>query len=103
MTDPEDPSRSFDVDTGETTPVGPGWSSSTFNPHVVDFGHYSGRTIEELAETDPSYLYWLARHPAGARVAPAAAVPPAPGIFWMTMRGSPGMWRGRCRATRRAV
>lgn len=67
MTDPEDPSRSFDVDTGETTPVGPGWSSSTFNPHVVDFGHYSGRTIEELAETDPSYLYWLARHPAGAR------------------------------------
>jgi len=67
MTDPEDPSRSFDVDTGETTPVGPGWVSSTFNPHVVDFGHYSGRTIEELAETDPSYLYWLARHPAGAR------------------------------------
>jgi hypothetical protein len=67
MTDPKDPNRTFDVETGETTPVGPGWSGSTFNPHVVDFGHYAGKTIEELAEEDPAYLYWLARHPGGAR------------------------------------
>ncbi len=62
-----DPNRAYDVGNGETTPVGPGWASSTFDPHVVDFGHYAGRSIEELAESDPSYLYWLARHPAGAR------------------------------------
>jgi hypothetical protein len=67
MTDSKDPSRSFGVPSGETTPVGPGWKSSTFDPHVVDFGHYSGRRIEDLAETDPAYLYWLARHPSGAR------------------------------------
>jgi hypothetical protein len=67
MTDPKDPSRSFDVDSGETAPVGPGQQSSTFDPHVVDFGHYAGRRLEELAESDPAYLYWLARHPSGAR------------------------------------
>jgi hypothetical protein len=67
MTDPEDPIRSFDVETGETTPVGPGWSGSVFDPSVVDFGHHAGRTIEQLADEDPAYLYWLARHPSGAR------------------------------------
>jgi hypothetical protein len=67
MSDPKDSDRAFDVETGETTPVGPGWVSSTFDPRVVDFGHYAGRTLEELADTDPAYLYWLARHPAGAR------------------------------------
>ena len=65
--DPSDPKRAYDVETGETTPVGPGWTSSTFDPHVVDFGHHAGHSIEELAEIDPSYLYWLARHPGGAR------------------------------------
>ncbi len=64
--DPADPNRALEVETGETTPVGPGWGS-TFDPHVVDFGHYAGRSIEELGETDPGYLYWLARHPGGAR------------------------------------
>jgi hypothetical protein len=62
-----EPSRAFDVETGETTPVGPGWSGSVFDPSVVDFGHYAGRTIEQLADEDPAYLYWLARHPSGAR------------------------------------
>ena len=33
----------------------------------LDFGHYAGRTIAELAEIDPDYLHWLARHPSGAR------------------------------------
>jgi hypothetical protein len=69
MGTPEDaanPTRPFEVETGETTPVGPG-PGSTFDPHVVDFGHHAGHSIEELAETDPGYLYWLARHPGGAR------------------------------------
>jgi uncharacterized protein (DUF3820 family) len=33
----------------------------------LDFGHYAGQTIEELAVIDPDYLHWLARHPSGAR------------------------------------
>lgn len=67
MTDPQDFTDSLPVDDGESTPVGPGHLGSTFDPHVVDFGHYAGKRIEELAETDPSFLYWLARHPSGAR------------------------------------
>jgi hypothetical protein len=67
MTDFEDPTRPLDTESGETTPVGPGWTSPTFNPRVIDFGHYLGRTLEDLAEEDPAYLYWLARHPSGAR------------------------------------
>jgi hypothetical protein len=67
VTDPQDPNRAIDVETGETTPVGPGWIGSTFNPRIIDFGHYSGRTLEEIAETDTPFLYWLARHPSGVR------------------------------------
>lgn len=66
MTDRQDPKTPFDVGTDDAVPVGPG-IGSTFDPRVVDFGHYAGRTIEELADSDPSYLYWLARHPSGAR------------------------------------
>jgi len=33
----------------------------------LDFGHYAGRTIAELAVIDPDYLRWLERHPSGAR------------------------------------
>ena len=57
MTDTKDPSRSFDVESGETTPVGPGWASSTFDPHVVDFGHYAGRRIDELAESEDGRVW----------------------------------------------
>lgn len=67
MTDSQDPTRAFDVDGGAATPVGPGSSAPTFDPTIVDFGHYAGRKLEELAESDPGYLYWLARHPSGAR------------------------------------
>ena len=66
MAEPEDPSKPFDVGGESRTPVGPGQESS-FDPTVVDFGHYAGRRLEELAESDPAYLYWLARHPSGAR------------------------------------
>lgn len=66
MADQEDPTKAFDVQGGSRTPVGPGLESS-FDPTVVDFGHYAGRRLEELAESDPAFLYWLARHPSGAR------------------------------------
>lgn len=67
MTDSEDPTRAFDVDGGASAPVGPGMTSLPFDPTIVDFGHYVGRTLEELAESDPAYLYRLARQPSGAR------------------------------------
>lgn len=66
MVEHEDPTKAFDVGDGSRTPVGPGPESS-FDPTVVDFGHYAGRRLEELAESDPNFLYWLARHPSGAR------------------------------------
>lgn len=65
--DPRDPTKAFGVEGGSSTPVGPGPGESSFDPTIVDFGHYAGRKIEELAESDPAYLYWLARHPSGAR------------------------------------
>ena len=61
----EDDRRSFEIGEG-STPVGPG-SSSSFDAKTLDFGHHAGRTIEELAQIDPDYLHWLARHPSGAR------------------------------------
>jgi len=70
MTDPQDPMTPTDaipVEGETSTPVGPGHFGSTFDPTVVDFGHYAGKRIEELADSDPSFLYWLARHPSGAR------------------------------------
>lgn len=57
----------FRVEGGERVPVGPGASGSSFDPTVLDFGHYAGRRIVELAEEDPDYLHWLARHPSGNR------------------------------------
>ena len=46
-------------------PVGPG--SGTHDSTRLDFGHYAGRSIAELADLDPDNLHWLARHPSGAR------------------------------------
>lgn len=54
----------------ELQPVGPGRDpslSTSFDPTRLDFGHYAGNTIEELALMDPDYLRWLARHPSGSR------------------------------------
>ena len=61
-----DGDRSFEITPGETQPVGPG-QDSTLDSSRIDFGHHAGRTISELAETDPDYLHWLARHPSGVR------------------------------------
>ncbi|MEO5987004.1 MAG: hypothetical protein ABIW50_09715 [Candidatus Limnocylindria bacterium] len=65
MVDGQDPAA-FDVDGDSSVPVGPGHASS-FDSTRLDFGHHAGRTIAELAESDPEYLHWLARHPSGVR------------------------------------
>jgi hypothetical protein len=56
----------FEIGEGEARPVGPGTQSS-FDPTTLDFGHYAGHTIAELATIDPDYLRWLERHPSGTR------------------------------------
>jgi broad specificity phosphatase PhoE len=61
-----DERRAFEVGAGQGVPVGPG-HGSTFDGSTLDFGHYAGRKIAELAEEDPDYLRWLARHPSGVR------------------------------------
>jgi hypothetical protein len=65
-----DETKGFPVDEDPTRPVGPGHeprSSTSFDPHRLDFGHHAGRTIAELATIDPDYLHWLERHPSGTR------------------------------------
>lgn len=57
----------FRVEGDRQVPVGPGSGPSSFDPRVLDFGHYAGHSIEELARSDPDYLHWLARHPSGIR------------------------------------
>ncbi len=65
MAKDQDP-RAFDVGGDSSVPVGPGHASS-FDATRLDFGHHAGRTIAELADSDPDYLHWLARHPSGVR------------------------------------
>ena len=61
-----DEPRSFEIGRDSSVPVGPGPQSS-FDASRLDFGHHAGRTIQELADVDPDYLRWLARHPSGGR------------------------------------
>ena len=56
----------FEIAGDSRVPVGPG-AETSFDATRVDFGHHTGRTIEELATLDPDYLRWLARHASGAR------------------------------------
>jgi hypothetical protein len=56
----------FEISGDRRIPVGPG-PETTFDSTRLDFGHHSGRTISELADADPDYLRWLARHPSGVR------------------------------------
>jgi hypothetical protein len=56
----------LEINPDSQVPVGPGHDTS-FDSTTLDFGHHAGRTIAELAETDPDYLRWLARHPSGVR------------------------------------
>lgn len=62
----DDERRAFEVGRESSVPVGPGGHSS-FDPSRLDFGHHAGRSIRELADADPDYLRWLARHPSGIR------------------------------------
>lgn len=67
---PDDERQAFPVGEDRREPVGPGHEpplAGSFDPTRLDFGHYAGRTIAELATLDPDYLQWLARHPSGAR------------------------------------
>jgi hypothetical protein len=66
MADP-DQRHPLPIDPGGSVPVGPGERRTSFDPTRLDFGHYAGHTIEELAGSDPDYLRWLARHPSGVR------------------------------------
>lgn len=61
-----DERHAFEVGRDSSVPVGPG-GPSTFDASRLDFGHHAGRTIRELADIDPDYLRWLARHPSGVR------------------------------------
>ncbi len=56
----------FEITPGGSQPVGPGRSTS-FDARIIDFGHHAGRSVVELANEDPDYLRWLARHPSGVR------------------------------------
>jgi len=58
--------QGFEIEDDTSLPVGPGHNASFDRSHL-DFGHYAGQSIEELADRDPDYLRWLARHPSGAR------------------------------------
>ena len=66
MADGDGGEKAFEVEEDRLKPVGPG-SGSSFDPSRLDFGHYAGRSIEELAASDPDYLRWLERHPSGVR------------------------------------
>ena len=61
-----DGQRAFEIAGDSGVPVGPG-AETSFDATRLDFGHHTGRTIEELAALDPDYLRWLARHPSGVR------------------------------------
>lgn len=70
MAEDIDQRQAFPIGEDGLQPVGPGPDAplrSTFDPTRLDFGHYAGTTIEELARIDPDYLRWLERHASGAR------------------------------------
>jgi hypothetical protein len=53
--DPDD-TQAFPIDEDPLQPVGPGpeaTPAASFDPTRLDFGHYAGRTLEELARVDP--------------------------------------------------
>jgi hypothetical protein len=55
MGENNDDRRPFEVGGDSSVPVGPGHAEGSFDPTRLDFGHYAGQTIEELAERDPDY------------------------------------------------
>jgi hypothetical protein len=70
MSGESDDQQAFHIEQDSGEPVGPGVDSpltASFDPTRLDFGHYAGVTLEELARVDPDYLRWLERHPSGVR------------------------------------
>ena len=69
MRNRHDDDRPLSIEEGAGRPVGPGAAplTSSFDPSVLDFGHYAGYTIKHIAKIDPLFLNWLERHPSGAR------------------------------------
>lgn len=70
MGDRDEERKAFHIPADEKRPVGPGAdapATSSFDPTRLDFGHYAGYTVEELAGIDPDYLRWLEHHPSGVR------------------------------------
>ena len=67
MAESKDEPRAFHIEIDRQKPVSPRPERASFDPTVLDFGHYAGRSISELAETDPDDLRWLERHPSGVR------------------------------------
>jgi hypothetical protein len=65
VTNQKEQRGAFEVESDGHRAVGPG--ATSFDSSVLDFGHHAGRTIAELAASDPDYLRWLARHPSGFR------------------------------------
>ena len=57
---------SVTIEPRSRTAVGPG-HAPTAEATTLDFGHYAGRTVEELVTVDPDYVSWLASHPSGIR------------------------------------
>ncbi len=67
--DPKD-RQAFHIPKHGLQPVGPGHApalTTSFDATRLDFGHYAGNSIEELAKMAPEYLHWLVRHPSGSR------------------------------------
>ena len=67
MAERDEEQAAFHIDSDASRPVGPGPAATSFDATHLDFGHYAGQSIEELAKTDPDYLRWLERHPSGVR------------------------------------
>jgi curved DNA-binding protein CbpA len=52
---------------GTWTPPSGGSARTRPSNSVVEFGRYDGWTVAALAQHDPDYLRWLARHSSGLR------------------------------------
>jgi curved DNA-binding protein CbpA len=67
----------------EPSPVVARPATQPTDDEVIDYGRYAGTSLAELARSDPDYLLWLARTPAGrryqGRIEELLARPPAAG------------------------
>ncbi len=87
-----------------TAPAGASAGDRTPGDVTLDFGRYAGLTLGHLAHSDPDYLEWLARTPAGRQYRtairllldaarppdslPSRTAPPRRSSRWMRFRGA---------------